>query len=119
VQTAPPPAAEPLPKPTPVAKRASKLVGLASVRVRRSKRFTDTVRLTVGGKAAPRRTVRVTVDLPGARAVSRTVRTDGRGRLRVTGRAGRATGKGVLKVTYRGSSTTASTATTSRLRVVR
>ena len=113
------PPVKPTPKPKPVAKRASKLVGLSSVKVRRSKRFTDTVRLTIGGKAAPRRTVTVTVDLPGARAVTRTVRTDGKGRLRVTGRAGRATGKGVLKVTYRGSSTAASTVTSSRLRVVR
>jgi hypothetical protein len=116
---APTPAPKPTPTPKPVAKRTSKLVGLSSVKVRRGKRFTDTVRLTVGGKAAPRRTVRVTVDLPGARAVTRTVRTDTKGRVRVTGRAGRTTGRGVLKVTFRGSSSTTSTATSSRLRVVR
>src|SRR4051812_9370947 len=39
--------------PKPVAKRTSKLVGLSSVKVRRGKRFTDTVRLTVGGTSAP------------------------------------------------------------------
>src|SRR4051794_1325430 len=113
------PVATPAPNPKPIAKQASKLVGLSSVKVRRGKRFTDTVRLTVGGKAASRRTVRVTVDLPGARAVTRTVRTDTKGRVRVTGRAGRTTGRGVLKVTFRGSSSTTSTATSSRLRVVR
>ncbi|MFI5495679.1 hypothetical protein [Actinoplanes sp. NPDC051859] len=86
-----------------VGRRESRIQVSAPATVKRDRSVTGTAVLTFDGKPAAGQKLVLTIMMPGAKAVTRTAKTDGKGKIAFTVRAGSRTGPGYLSVRYAGS----------------